>query len=203
MAGSGHHAIPHRRFLIRLPLPERIPMKVLIIIFAVFFVAVGAVLAYAATKPDVFEVRRSVVVNTTPDKIFPLINDFKSWMVWSPYEKKDPAMQRTYSSATSGKGATYAWNGDKNVGSGSMEILDAPAPKHVTIKLDFSKPFEAHNIADFRLEPATGGGTEVSWSMKGPTPFMGKIIHVFIDMDKMVGRDFEAGLANIKAVAEK
>jgi hypothetical protein len=199
MAGSGHHAFPSSTIS-----PAGVhPMKVLIIIFAVFFVAVGAVLAYAATKPDVFEVRRTIVVNTTPDKIFPLINDFKSWMVWSPYEKKDPAMQRTYSSATSGKGATYSWNGDKNVGSGSMEILDAPAPKQVTIKLDFTKPFEAHNVADFRLEPATGGGTEVSWSMKGPTPFMGKIIHVFIDMDKMVGRDFEAGLANIKAVAEK
>jgi hypothetical protein len=177
-------------------------MKVLIIIFAVFFVAVGAVLVFAATKPDVFEVRRSIVVNAAPDKIFPYINDFKRWMLWSPYEKKDPAMQRTYGSATSGKGATYAWNGDKNVGSGSMEIVDAPAPSRVTIKLDFAKPFEAHNIADFRLEPANGG-TQVTWSMSGPTPFIGKILHVFIDMDKMVGRDFEAGLANLKAAAEK
>ncbi len=111
-------------------------------------------------------------------------------------------MQRTYSSTTSGKGATYAWSGDKNVGSGSMEIMDAPAPSRVTIKLDFSKPFEAHNIADFRLEPAEGG-TQVSWSMSGPTPFFGKILHVFIDMDKMVSRDFEAGLVNLKTVAEK
>jgi hypothetical protein len=183
-------------------MPECIPMKVLVIIFAVFFVAVGAVLVFAATKSDVFEVRRTVVVNAAPDKIFPYINDFKRWMVWSPYEKKDPAMQRTYSSTTSGKGATYAWNGDKNVGSGSMEIMDAPQPSRVTIKLDFAKPFEAHNIADFRLEPANGG-TQVTWSMSGPTPFFGKILHVFIDMDKMVGRDFESGLANLKAVAEK
>jgi hypothetical protein len=182
--------------------PEPIPMKLLVIIFAVFFVAVGAVLVFAATKPDVFEVRRTVVVNAAPDKIFPYINDFKRWMVWSPYENKDPAMQRTYSSTTGGKGATYAWNGDNNVGSGSMEIMDAPQPSRVTIKLDFTKPFEAHNIADFRLEPANGG-TQVTWSMSGPTPFFGKILHVFIDMDKMVGRDFEAGLANLKAVAEK
>ena len=177
-------------------------MKVVIIIFAVFFVAVGAVLAYAATKPDVFQVRRTVVVNAAPEKVFPYINDFKSWTSWSPYEKKDPAMKRTYGSATSGKGATYSWDGDKNVGSGSMEILDAPAPKRVTIKLDFSRPFEAHNTADFTLEPASGG-TQVTWSMTGPTPFFGKILHVFIDMDKMVGRDFEAGLANLKTIAEK
>ena len=177
-------------------------MKVLIIIFAVFIVAVGAVLAYAATRPDVFQVRRTIVVNAAPDKIFPYINDFKSWTAWSPYENRDPNMQRTYGSSTSGKGATYSWNGDKNVGSGSMEIVDAPAPSRVTIKLDFTKPFEAHNMADFRLEPANGG-TQVSWSMSGPTPFLGKILHVFIDMDKMVGRDFETGLANLKSVAEK
>ncbi len=177
-------------------------MKVLIIISAVFIVAIGAVLAYAATKPDVFQVRRTVVINAAPEKIFPYINDFKSWTAWSPYETRDPNMQRTYGSSTSGKGATYSWNGDKNVGSGSMEIVDAPAPSRVTIKLDFTRPFEAHNMADFRLEPA-GGGTQVSWSMTGPTPFLGKIIHVFIDMDKMVGRDFEAGLAKLKTVAEK
>jgi hypothetical protein len=177
-------------------------MKVLIIIFAVFIVAIGAVLAYAATRPDVFQVRRTIVVNAAPDKIFPYINDFKSWTAWSPYETRDPNMQRTYGSSTSGKGATYSWNGDKNVGSGSMEIVDAPAPSRGTINLDFAKPFEAHNMADFRLEPANGG-TQVSWSMSGPTPFLGKILHVFIDMDKMVGRDFEAGLANLKSVAEK
>src|SRR5271154_7174505 len=99
-----------------------------------------------------------------PEKIFPYINDFKSWTAWSPYEKKDPAMQRTYGSATSGKGATYAWDGDKNVGSGSMEIMDASSPSRVTIKLDFTRPFEGHNVADFTLEPANDG-TQVSWAM--------------------------------------
>jgi hypothetical protein len=111
-------------------------------------------------------------------------------------------MKRTYGQVTSGKGATYAWAGDKNVGSGSMEILDAPAPSRVTIKLDFKTPFEAHNVADFTLQPADGG-TNVSWSMQGPTPFFGKILHVFVNVDKMVGRDFETGLANLKAIAEK
>jgi uncharacterized protein YndB with AHSA1/START domain len=177
-------------------------MKVVAIIFGVFILAVAGVLAYAATRPDVFQVRRTATVQAPPEKIFPLINDFKSWTAWSPYEKKDPAMKRTYGATTAGKGATYAWDGDKNVGSGSMEIMDAPAPSRVTIKLDFKRPFEAHNVADFTLVPVEGG-TNVSWSMSGPTPFFGKILHVFVDMDKMVGRDFETGLANIKAVAEK
>ena len=177
-------------------------MKVVAIIFGVFLLAVGGVLVYAATRPDVFQVRRSATITAPPEKIFPLINDFKSWTAWSPYEKKDPAMKRTYGATTAGKGATYAWDGDKNVGSGSMEIMDAPAPSRVTIKLDFKRPFEAHNVADFTLVPVEGG-TSVSWSMSGPTPFFGKILHVFVDVDKMVGRDFETGLANLKAMAEK
>ncbi|MBX9830055.1 MAG: SRPBCC family protein [Xanthobacteraceae bacterium] len=177
-------------------------MKLVAIIFGVFLLAIAGVLGYAATRPDVFEVRRTASIKAPPDKIFPLINDFKSWTAWSPYEKKDPAMKRTYSATTSGKGATYAWDGDKNVGSGSMEIMNAPAPSRVTIKLDFTRPFEAHNIADFTLQPVEGG-TNVTWSMTGPTPFFGKILHVFVDVDKMVGRDFEAGLANLKAIAEK
>ncbi|MBX9826385.1 MAG: SRPBCC family protein [Xanthobacteraceae bacterium] len=177
-------------------------MKLVAIIFGVFLLAVGGVLAYAATRPDVFQVRRTASIKAPPEKIFPLINDFKSWTAWSPYEKKDPAMKRTYGATASGKGATYAWEGDKNVGSGSMEIMDAPAPSRVTIKLDFTRPFQAHNIADFTLQPVEGG-TNVTWSMSGPTPFFGKILHVFVDVDKMVGRDFEAGLANLKSVAEK
>ena len=175
---------------------------VVVIIFGVVLGAVCGVLVYAASRPDVFQVRRTASIKAPPEKIFPLIADFKSWTAWSPYEKKDPAMKRTYGQVTSGKGATYAWAGDRNVGSGSMEILDAPAPSRVTIKLDFKTPFEAHNVADFTLQPADGG-TSVSWSMQGPTPFFGKILHVFVDVDKMVGRDFEAGLANLKAIAEK
>ena len=177
-------------------------MKVIALIFGVFLLAVVGVLAYAATRPDVFQVRRTATIMAPPEKIFPLINDFKSWTAWSPYEKKDPAMKRTYGATSSGKGATYAWDGNKNVGSGSMEIMDAPAPSRITIKLDFKRPIEAHNVADFTLVPVEGG-TSVSWSMSGPTPFFGKILHVFVDVDKMVGRDFEAGLANLKAIAEK
>ena len=134
-------------------------MKLVAVIFGVFLVAVCAVLVYAATRPDVFQVRRTATIQAPPEKIFPLINDFKSWTAWSPYEKKDPAMKRTYGATTAGKGATYAWDGDKNVGSGSMEIMDAPAPSRVTIKLDFKRPFEAHNVADFTLTDFSASAT--------------------------------------------
>ena len=156
---------------------------------------------YAATKPDSFRVQRTVLINAPSDKVFPLINDFKAWPAWSPYEKKDPAMKRSLGAVTAGKGATYAWEGDKNVGQGSMEMIES-APQKVVIKLDFLKPFEAHNIAEFTLEPK-GDSTAVTWAIYGPSPFMSKVIGTFMNFDDMIGRDFEKGLADLKAVAEK
>ncbi len=163
---------------------------------------IAGVLIFAATKPDTFRVQRAASIKAPPEKVFALINDFKRWDAWSPWEKKDPAMKRTLGVTTSGKGATYAWEGNKDVGQGSMEIAESVPPSKVTIKLDFVKPFEAHNIVEFTLEPK-GNVTNVKWTMQGHTPYFAKIIHVFIDMDSMVGKDFEAGLANLKAVAEK
>ena len=168
----------------------------------VLVVLIAAVLIFAATKPDIFRVQRAAAIKAPPDKIFPLINDFRQWGAWSPWEKKDPAMKRTFGAVTSGKGATYAWEGNKDVGSGSMEITESVAPSKVGLKLDFLKPFEAHNTVEFTLAPA-GDVTNVTWAMQGPTPYFAKIIHVFMDMDSMVGKDFEAGLANLKAAAEK
>lgn len=110
-------------------------------------------------------------------------------------------MKRTFSGSGSGRGAIYEWTGNSDVGSGRMEIVESSAPSKVAIQLDFLKPFEAHNIATFTLEPA-GGATNVTWVMDGPTPFVGKIMHVFLDMDRMVGTDFETGLANLKTAAE-
>ena len=110
-------------------------------------------------------------------------------------------MKRTFSGAGSGRGSIYEWAGNSNVGSGRMEIVESSVPSKVAIKLDFLKPFEGHNIATFTMEPA-GGATNVTWVMDGPTPFVGKIMHVFINMDRMVGTDFEAGLANLKTAAE-
>ena len=177
-------------------------LKIFLIIGAVVVVGIAGVLAFAATKPDVFVVQRSASIKAPPEKIFPFINDFHQWTVWSPFEKIDPDMKRSYGPVTAGKGATYGWDGNKNIGSGSMEIIDASAPRGVTIKLDFTKPFEAHNVAEFTLQPA-GDSTNVTWSMRGPVPFFGKIIHVFMDMDKMVGSQFAEGLGKLKAAAEK
>src|ERR1041384_1769940 len=130
-------------------------LKTLAIIGVVVVIAIGGILIYAATKPDSFRVQRVVLINAPPDKVFPLVNDIKAWTVWSPYEKKDPAMKRTYGAVTAGKGATYAWEGNKDVGQGSMEILES-TPQKVVIKLDFLKPFEAHNTAEFLLAPKGG-----------------------------------------------
>jgi uncharacterized protein YndB with AHSA1/START domain len=176
-------------------------MKILAVVVAVLVVAIAIVLALAASKPDTFRVERSADIKAPPDKIFPLIADFHRWGQWSPYETRDPDMKRTYGGAESGKGATYAWDGNSDVGSGRMEILDAPAPQKVVIKLDFLKPFEAHNTAAFTLQPQVDG-TRVTWAMQGPTPFIGKIIHVFMNMDRMVGTDFETGLANLRKATE-
>lgn len=176
--------------------------KTLIVIAILIAVFVAGVLILAATKPDSFQVRRAMTIKAPPEKLFALINDFKAWTAWSPWEEKDPAMKRSYGAVTVGKGATYAWAGDKNVGQGSMEITDAQSPSKLVLKLDFLKPFEAHNSVEFAIK-AEGDATSVTWTMTGPTPFLGKIIHVFIDMDKMVGKDFESGLAKLKAAAEK
>jgi carbon monoxide dehydrogenase subunit G len=177
-------------------------LKIIGIIAAVIAIGIVGILAVAATRPDDFRVQRSASIKAPPDKIFPFINDFRQWPVWSPFEKIDPDMKRTYGPVTAGKGATYGWDGNKNIGSGNMEILDAPAPQRVTIKLDFTRPFEAHNIAEFTLAPS-GDMTNVTWSMHGPVPYFGKIIHMFMDMDKMVGGQFATGLADLKAAAEK
>src|SRR5215813_9353428 len=163
---------------------------------------VAGVLIFAATKPDTFRVQRSASIKAPPEKVFALVNDFKRWDAWSPWEKKDPAMKRTFGALTSGKGAVYAWEGNREVGEGRMEIAESVPPSRVKLKLDFLKPFEAHNVVEFNLEPK-GESTNVTWAMQGDTPYFVKIIHVFIDMDSMVGKDFEAGLANLKAAAEQ
>jgi hypothetical protein len=174
---------------------------VLEVIGMIIVLAVVVVLVLAARKPDHFRVQRSASIDAPPERIFPLINDFHRWGAWSPYERKDPDMKRTFSGAGSGRGSIYEWAGNSNVGSGRMEIVESSVPSKVAIKLDFLKPFEGHNIATFTMEPA-GGTTNVTWVMDGPTPFVGKIMHVFLNMDRMVGTDFEAGLANLKTAAE-
>ncbi len=165
-------------------------------------VLVLGILAFAATRPDTFHVERSASIKAPPEKIFVILNDFKRWDAWSPWEKKDPAMKRTFGPVTSGKGAYYAWEGNKEVGKGSMEITESTPSSRLALKLDFMEPFEAHNTVNYTLTP-TGDATKVTWAIDGPVPFISKVICLFVNMDQMVGKDFEAGLANLKAVAEK
>jgi uncharacterized protein YndB with AHSA1/START domain len=163
---------------------------------------IGGLLGFAATRPDTFRVERSASINAPPEKIFALIQDFHNWPSWSPWEKLDPAMKKTHSGSEQGTGAAYAWEGNNDVGQGHMEITDATSPSKVVIKLDFLKPFEAHNMAEFTLE-AKGAATTVIWAMHGPNPYLAKVMQLFCSMDSMVGKYFEAGLANLKAQAEK
>lgn len=171
------------------------------IIAIVVVVLLVALLLFAATKPDTFRVQRSGSIKAPPEKIFALINDFHSWGNWSPWEKKDPSMKRVLGAVASGKGAVYEWEGNNEVGKGRMEIAESSPPSKVAIRLDFVKPFQAHNTVEFALEPK-GDATNVTWTMQGDTPYFAKLIHVFFDMDSMVGKDFETGLANLKTIAE-
>jgi hypothetical protein len=161
-----------------------------------------AVLVYAATKPDTITVQRTATIKAPPGKIYPLITDFHSWSAWSPYEKLDPDMKRGYGGAASGKGAVYTWDGNNKVGKGRMEIVETAAPSKVDIKLDFLKPMKSQNATEFTLVPK-GDSTTVTWTMRGPNMYIGKVMSVFVNMDRMIGKDFETGLANLKAIAER
>ena len=163
---------------------------------------VGGFLVYAATRPDSFRVERTVTINAPPERIFPLVNDFQRWGAWSPFEKKDPGMKRTMSGVSSGEGAVYEWDGNKEIGQGRMEIVESVPPSRITLTLDFTRPFKAHNIVDFTLEPR-GNSTQVTWAIHGPSPFISKVMGIVLNMDKMIGKDFEAGLAALKTVSEQ
>ncbi len=176
-------------------------LTVLAIIAVGAAITIVVVLLLAAAKPDIFHVERTTEIAAPPERIFPLINDFRHWRSWSPYEKLDPAMTRTLKGAESGKGAIYEWSGKGKVGQGRMEIADTAPPSKIAIDLHFEKPFRADNTALFRLEPR-GDTTKVIWAMNGKSPFVSKIMRTVFNMDRMIGKDFEAGLANLKAIAE-
>lgn len=171
-------------------------------IAALVALIIAAFLIFAATRPDTFQLQRSAHMKAPPEKIYVILNDFHQWGGWSPWEKLDPQMKRTYNNVASGKGATYAWEGNSHVGQGSMEITESSAPSKLVLKLDFVKPLEGHNIVEFNLTPA-GDGTDVTWAMHGPQPYIGKVLHLVFNMERMVGDQFETGLANLKALAEK
>ena len=169
-------------------------------IIGVIVAAIVILLVVASRKPDTFRLARSTVIAAPPEKIVPLIGDFHAWSGWSPWEKLDPALKRNFEGAALGKGAIYSWSGNNKVGEGRMEMLEV-SPSRVLVDLQFFRPMKAHNKAEFDLTP-TDGGTTVTWAMSGPLPFIGKVMHTVMSMDKMVGKDFEKGLASLKALAE-
>jgi len=171
-------------------------------ILIVVIVIIAAVLIYAATQANDFVVSRSASIKAPAEAIFPLIDDFRRWPEWSPYEKLDPQMKRTLSGAESGKGAAYAWEGNSKAGTGRMEVTNSVPSSLVSLRLDFERPFRANNTVDFTLTPA-GDATTVTWAMKGARPFIAKLMGLFMNFDKLIGKDFEAGLVNLKRLTER
>ncbi len=177
-------------------------IKTLKFVAATLAVLLAVILIYAVTKPDTFTVQRSVSIKATPGKIFPLISNLRVFNTWEPFSKKDPATKIVHSGPDSGKGAKYEWTGNNQVGSGRLEITDTTGLSRIIMKLDMLTPMEAHNTVQFTLEPK-GDTTNVTWAMQGSSPYMAKIMDTVIGMDRMVGHEFEAGLANLKTLAEK
>ncbi|TGK23191.1 polyketide cyclase [Leptospira yasudae] len=174
---------------------------ILLAIAGILILFILGTLALASTKPADFHYERSANIKASPEKVFALVNDYRTWTGWSPWEKLDPAMKRTYSGATSGKGAIYEWAGNDSIGKGRMEIIEADSPSKIKIQLDFFEPFEAHNTAEFTFTEEQGS-TKVTWAMYGKNQFVSKVFGLFCDMDQMIGKDFEAGLNGMKSIAE-
>jgi hypothetical protein len=170
-------------------------------IIIIVAILIALVIGFVATRPNHFSIVRSASIKARPEKIYPLINDLRAFNTWNPFAQTDPDQKLTYSGANAGKGAAYAWEGPK-VGVGRMEIVDTAPSSKVSLTLDFSKPFQAHNLVDFTVE-GKGDTSVVTWNMHGPMNFMFKLMSLVFNNDKFVGKEFEKGLASLKALAEK
>jgi uncharacterized protein YndB with AHSA1/START domain len=170
-------------------------------LIALIVAAIGSLFAVASRKPETFSVVRSTVINAPAERIFALINDFHLWASWSPFEKLDPAMNKTFSGPTSGAGASYAWTGNKKAGAGSMTISGDTPSSEVNIAMAFLKPFKSQSSVQFLIEPS-GAAHQVTWTMSGKNQLASKVMSVFVSMDKMIGKDFAEGLANLKREVE-
>jgi hypothetical protein len=173
-------------------------MKTLIVVIVV----AGALAAFIATRPAEFSVTRSAQLAAPAPAVFAQVNELRKWKAWSPWAKRDPQAKEAYDGPAAGVGAAMSWAGNREVGEGRMTIVESRPAELVRFKLEFLKPFAATNDAEFAFRPA-GGGTEVTWTMRGRNNFIGKAMCLVFDMDKMVGGDFEQGLAGIKAIVEK
>ena len=170
-------------------------LVVFIVVLVVVFVCI------VALQPSHYRIERSANINAPASVVFAQVNDFHKWEAWSPWAKIDPAMKQTYEGASSGTGAIYTWAGNNQVGEGRMTITESHPNDLIKIKLEFIKPWSATNATDFAFKPQ-GNQTAVTWTMDGDNNFMGKAFGLFMNMDKMVGGDFEKGLAQMKSVAE-
>jgi hypothetical protein len=176
-------------------------VQIIIGIVVVVLILIVAALAFIVTRPEDFRIERSAGISAPPDVVFSIINDLRQWGRWSPYDKRDPNMKKTFEGPSAGPRAIYSWNGNNDVGEGRLTILESKPGELVSMKLEFSRPFKATNQVNFKLSPSDGG-TRVSWIMDGKNNFMTKAMSIFMDMDKMVGNDFEQGLANLNTVAQ-
>jgi uncharacterized protein YndB with AHSA1/START domain len=174
----------------------------ILLVLGVLVILLAILLGYAATKPSSFSVVRTTCVKAPPEQIFGLINDLRNWTSWSPFEKLDPTMKKTYSGAANGKGAVYHWESKGRAGEGRMEITESSTPTRIAMNLDFVKPMEGHNVVEFTLHP-DAECTSVTWAMHGPSPYIAKVMGLFVSIESMVGKEFETGLADLKIAAER
>ncbi|WNG59286.1 SRPBCC family protein [Archangium gephyra] len=175
-------------------------LKKISLALVVALIGVGAVVA---SRPSTFRVERSITIAAPVELAFGTVNDFHKWQFWSPWAAKDPKMQTTFDGAFAGPGAIYTWSGNDQVGKGKMTIVDAKLYESIQIQLEFSEPFAATNTAFFTFKPTGEGNIQVTWAMEGNNTFLGKAMSLFMDMDGMIGKDFEQGLATIKTLTEK
>jgi hypothetical protein len=178
------------------------PFYIVLGIGAVMITAIVIVLILASMKPNQFRVERSINIAAPASKIFPYFEDLKQQRNWSPWEQKDPDMKRVYSGAEKGVGAIYKWNGNREIGAGRQEITTVTPHSKVDVTMDFFRPMQAKNYIEYILRP-TGSGTQVTWAIHGPMLFMSKVMSVFMSFEKMIGGEFEKGLVQLKALAEK
>ncbi|HEY8162665.1 MAG TPA: SRPBCC family protein [Methylocystis sp.] len=163
---------------------------------------ISGLIAYISLQPNTFKITRSAIIDAPPETIYPLINDLHSWEAWSPWARLDPNAKNSFDGSPLGPGASMSWSGNNKVGAGKMTIKESSQNERIRLKLEFSRPMQAASDVQFDLAPVGETRTEVAWAMSGRNEFMGKAMAVFMNMDKVVGAQFELGLANLKAVAE-
>jgi len=191
--GDGKHSFSTRR---------EFSMEYVVYVGGGFLVLVILFLILVVTRPASFRVERSKMVSGKPSDAFTIINDLRQWRRWSPYDKRDPNMKVELDGPESGVGSSYTWNGNGQVGEGKMTITESKPGELVAMRLQFSRPFKCDNRVRFTMAPEQGG-TRVAWIMEGENNFISKAISLFMSMDKMVGKDFEEGLANLDRVVKE